>query len=422
MIYFAVDAEKLVRQKWRLLKATMDERAGCGLAPRPARSVRRCGGGRAGDGNGDQHGEEGPGRGACGGAARGRRQSAAQRGKRPYEAAHPEVWPALELVDPIREATLVAIALDVQSTHVLSSEMFVQHGVRISDKTVAAAAAVQPPGSEQICRGRAAPRPQRAVRAHQRQGSGLSRPGCAGDLRRRRRRNSSATSRTAARSGNRRASPNWSMFTTFPTTLSARRSVGVYDIAANDGFTWPTTTRPLAVVSIEAWWTGGFEALPDAGDLHHRRRRRQQWPSLSRVEARTPAARRQAQPVDPRQPFPAGPSKWNKIEHRLFSFISMNWRGRPLRTYETVVTFSNTTTGAACSYVPAGPAQVPDRPQGDCQADARAEDRQRSSRRLELVSGRAPRRADPRLSIRGPKAPPAKGDQRAMRLQRTSLP
>ena len=32
-----------------------------------------------------------------------------------------------------------------------------------------------------------------------------------------------------------------------------------------------------------------------------------------------------------------GTSKWNKIEHRLFSFISINWRGRPLRTYETVV-------------------------------------------------------------------------------------
>jgi hypothetical protein len=34
---------------------------------------------------------------------------------------------------------------------------------------------------------------------------------------------------------------------------------------------------------------------------------------------------------------PPGTSKWNKVEHRLFSFISINWRGRPLRTYETVV-------------------------------------------------------------------------------------
>ncbi|MBI5183960.1 MAG: ISAzo13 family transposase, partial [Nitrospinae bacterium] len=35
--------------------------------------------------------------------------------------------------------------------------------------------------------------------------------------------------------------------------------------------------------------------------------------------------------------FPPGTSKWNKIEHRLFSYISMNWRGRPLVNYETVV-------------------------------------------------------------------------------------
>src|SRR5436853_7263101 len=35
--------------------------------------------------------------------------------------------------------------------------------------------------------------------------------------------------------------------------------------------------------------------------------------------------------------FPPGTSKWNKIEHRLFSFISSNWRGEPLRDYEMVV-------------------------------------------------------------------------------------
>ena len=35
--------------------------------------------------------------------------------------------------------------------------------------------------------------------------------------------------------------------------------------------------------------------------------------------------------------FPPGTSKWNKIEHRLFSYISMNWRGRPLTDYQTIV-------------------------------------------------------------------------------------
>ncbi len=43
--------------------------------------------------------------------------------------------------------------------------------------------------------------------------------------------------------------------------------------------------------------------------------------------------------------FPPGTSKWNKIEHRLFSYISKNWRGRPLISKEVVVnTIGNTTT------------------------------------------------------------------------------
>ena len=35
--------------------------------------------------------------------------------------------------------------------------------------------------------------------------------------------------------------------------------------------------------------------------------------------------------------LPPGTSKWNKIEHRLFSFITVNWRGKPLRSYRTIV-------------------------------------------------------------------------------------
>jgi hypothetical protein len=44
--------------------------------------------------------------------------------------------------------------------------------------------------------------------------------------------------------------------------------------------------------------------------------------------------------------FPPGTSKWNKVEHRLFSFISSNWRGQPLRDYETVVRLIAGTTAA----------------------------------------------------------------------------
>ena len=50
--------------------------------------------------------------------------------------------------------------------------------------------------------------------------------------------------------------------------------------------------------------------------------------------------------------FPPGTSKWNKVEHRLFSFISQNWRGEPLTDYETVVNLiaqTTTTTGLKVS-------------------------------------------------------------------------
>ena len=42
--------------------------------------------------------------------------------------------------------------------------------------------------------------------------------------------------------------------------------------------------------------------------------------------------------------MPPGTSKWNKIEHRLFSFISINWRGKPLRSYRTIVQLIASTT------------------------------------------------------------------------------
>ena len=42
--------------------------------------------------------------------------------------------------------------------------------------------------------------------------------------------------------------------------------------------------------------------------------------------------------------YPPGTSKWNKIEHRLFSFISMNWRGRPLTSIRTIIDLISATT------------------------------------------------------------------------------
>ena len=58
---------------------------------------------------------------------------------RPYEVAHPEVWPALEnLIDPITRGDPESpLRWTCKSTHALSAELFVRHGIRISHKTVA---------------------------------------------------------------------------------------------------------------------------------------------------------------------------------------------------------------------------------------------------------------------------------------------
>ena len=51
--------------------------------------------------------------------------------------------------------------------------------------------------------------------------------------------------------------------------------------------------------------------------------------------------------------FPPGTSKWNKIEHKMFSYISKNWRGKPLITRETVVMLIANTTTAKGLEIPA---------------------------------------------------------------------
>jgi len=124
---------------------------------------------------------------------------------------------------------------------------------------------------------------------------------------------------------------------------------GVYDLSANDGFVSVGVdhdTPVFAVTSIEAWWKQvGSKRYPntreifitaDAGGSNSYRSHvwKQQ---LQRVADKLDLAIRVSH-------FPPGTSKWNKVEHRLFSFISINWRGRPLRTYETIVNLISSTT------------------------------------------------------------------------------
>jgi transposase len=127
---------------------------------------------------------------------------------------------------------------------------------------------------------------------------------------------------------------------------------GVLDVADNSAFVNVGTdhdTPVFAVQSIETWWTDFGDAryprareifiTADAGGSNGYRSR--VW--KARLQAFADKYRLRVHVSH----FPPGTSKWNKIEHRLFSFITINWRGRPLRTYETVVNLiGNTTTKA----------------------------------------------------------------------------
>jgi hypothetical protein len=126
---------------------------------------------------------------------------------------------------------------------------------------------------------------------------------------------------------------------------------GIYDIGRNVGFVNVGTdhdTGAFAVASIRGWWRAeGRRIYPDAktilitadgGGSNGWRLR------LWKLELQNFAD--QSALAIAVCHFPPGTSKWNKIEHRLFSFISSNWRGEPLRDYETIVNLIAGTTTA----------------------------------------------------------------------------
>ena len=138
----------------------------------------------------------------------------------------------------------------------------------------------------------------------------------------------------------------------FPTPAVPRAyPYGIYDLGRNTGFVNIGTdhdTGAFAVASIRGWWRAeGRHLYPrarsllitaDAGGSNGYRLRL--W-KLKLQEFADEAA------ITVRVcHFPPGTSKWNKVEHRLFSFISSNWRGEPLRDYETIVQLIAKTTTA----------------------------------------------------------------------------
>jgi len=126
---------------------------------------------------------------------------------------------------------------------------------------------------------------------------------------------------------------------------------GIYDIGRNSG--WVSVgidhdTAEFAVESIRRWWRSmGREAYPkatrllitaDSGGSNGSRLR------LWKLELQKLADETRLRIAVCH--FPPGTSKWNKIEHRLFSFISKNWRGKPLTSLQVIVSLIAATTTA----------------------------------------------------------------------------
>jgi hypothetical protein len=126
---------------------------------------------------------------------------------------------------------------------------------------------------------------------------------------------------------------------------------GIYDLGRNTGFVNVGTdhdTGAFAVASIRGWWRSEGRSLytrarellitADGGGSNGARLRL--WKlELQQFADETGLSISVCH-------FPPGTSKWNKVEHRLFSFISSNWRGEPLRDYETIVNLISRTTTA----------------------------------------------------------------------------
>jgi len=124
---------------------------------------------------------------------------------------------------------------------------------------------------------------------------------------------------------------------------------GIYDLTADEGWVSigiTSDTAQFAVNTIISWWEHlGRERYPhartltitaDSGGSNNPRTRLWRY-ELQRLADTTGLSIRVCH-------FPPGTSKWNKIEHRLFSFVSLNWRGKPLETLEVVVNLIGATT------------------------------------------------------------------------------
>lgn len=133
--------------------------------------------------------------------------------------------------------------------------------------------------------------------------------------------------------------------------LARATPYGIYDTAVNEGYVGVGTSHDTArftVETIEKWWLSmGKERYPDAHSLYINADGGVSHDSRNRLwESELQKFTNKYQLNVFVSHFPPGTSKWNKIEHRMFSAISMNWRGQPLTSFEVIAKLiANTKTG-----------------------------------------------------------------------------
>ena len=276
-------------------------------------------------------------------------------GRRAFDVEYPDAWSKLEkLVDPVTRGDPESpLRWTCKSTRRLAHEMFIRNGVRMSDKTVAKLLkehdySLQAPS-------KSVEGTQHPDRNAQFEYINAKAEGC---LERgvpvlsvdTKKKELVGNFKNAGREWQPEGEPDLVDVHDFPDDAVGKAiPYGVYDVGANDGFVSVGTdhdTPVFAVTTIEAWCKQvGLKRYPtareifitaDAGGSNGYRSHVWKY-ELQRVADKLDLSIHVSH-------FPPGTSKWNKVEHRLFSFISINWRGRPLRTYETIVNLIANTT------------------------------------------------------------------------------
>lgn len=276
-------------------------------------------------------------------------------GRRRHEEVHPDLVPALEeLVDPVtRGDPESALRWSAKSAVALAREVTQAFGIPVSDKTVAKLLrklgySVQAP--KKSVEGTQHPERNAQfehINAQAKKCIKRGTPFISVDTKKK---ELIGNFKNAGVEWQRKGEPELVDVHDFPSQAIGKAiPYGIYDVGDDSGFVNVGTdhdTPVFAVASIETWWKRmGTKRYPNVTDLYitadaggsnsHRSR---VWKyELQRLADKTGLTIHVSH-------FPPGTSKWNKVEHRLFSFITMNWRGRPLRTYETVVSLISNTT------------------------------------------------------------------------------